>query len=43
MTLDLRPYFLTLDDIPPAPFDLAALFGNDHPVELEIGIGKGDF
>ena len=23
--------------------DLAALFGNDHPVELEIGCGKGGF
>jgi tRNA (guanine-N7-)-methyltransferase len=25
------------------PIDLAALFGNDHPVELEIGMGKGTF
>jgi tRNA (guanine-N7-)-methyltransferase len=25
------------------PFDLAALFGNRHPVEMEIGIGKGRF
>lgn len=23
--------------------DLAALFGNDHPVEMEIGCGKGGF
>jgi tRNA (guanine-N7-)-methyltransferase len=43
MTLDLRPYFLTLDDIPPAPLDLAALFGNDHPVEIEVGSGRGLF
>ena len=27
----------------PQPVDLAALFGNDHPVELEIGCGKGGF
>ena len=25
------------------PLDLVALYGNDHPVELEIGIGKGTF
>lgn len=25
------------------PFDLAEVFGNDNPVELEIGIGKGLF
>ncbi|MBN2563248.1 MAG: tRNA (guanosine(46)-N7)-methyltransferase TrmB [Phycisphaerae bacterium] len=25
------------------PADLRALFGNDHPVELEIGCGKGGF
>jgi len=27
----------------PAPIDLPELFGNDHPVELEIGSGKGLF
>ena len=27
----------------PRPIDWAALFGNDHPVELEIGMGKGTF
>src|SRR5688572_10974678 len=27
----------------PRPIDWAALFGNDHPVEMEIGIGKGTF
>jgi tRNA (guanine-N7-)-methyltransferase len=43
MTLDLRPWFLTLDDLPPAPLDLAALFGNDHPVEVEVGSGRGLF
>src|SRR5581483_3757187 len=25
------------------PIDWAALFGNDHPVEIEIGMGKGTF
>ena len=25
------------------PFDFGALFGNAHPVEIEIGIGKGRF
>jgi tRNA (guanine-N7-)-methyltransferase len=43
MTLDLRPYFLTLSDLPPAPLDLAAVFGNDHPVEVEVGTGRGLF
>jgi tRNA (guanine-N7-)-methyltransferase len=27
----------------PAPFDLPKLFGNDRPVEIEIGSGKGLF
>ena len=27
----------------PRPIDWGALFGNDHPVELEIGSGKGTF
>ncbi len=27
----------------PAPIDWAALFGNDHPLELEVGSGKGLF
>jgi tRNA (guanine-N7-)-methyltransferase len=27
----------------PRPLDWATLFGNDHPVELEIGCGKGTF
>ena len=27
----------------PRPIDWAQLFGNDHPVELEIGMGKGTF
>jgi tRNA (guanine-N7-)-methyltransferase len=40
---DLRPWFLTLDDIPPPPLDLVGLFGNDHAVEIEIGSGRGLF
>jgi tRNA (guanine-N7-)-methyltransferase len=27
----------------PRPIDWGALFGNDHPVEMEIGMGKGTF
>lgn len=27
----------------PKPIDWRELFGNDHPVELEIGMGKGTF
>jgi tRNA (guanine-N7-)-methyltransferase len=27
----------------PKPLDWAAIFGNDHPVEMEIGMGKGTF
>jgi tRNA (guanine-N7-)-methyltransferase len=30
-------------EAPPVPMDWVALFGNDHPVELEIGSGKGLF
>jgi tRNA (guanine-N7-)-methyltransferase len=30
-------------DLAPAAIDWAALFGNDHPVELEVGSGKGLF
>jgi tRNA (guanine-N7-)-methyltransferase len=38
----LAPFLLPLHD-PPAPFDWPAVFGNDHPVELEVGFGKGLF
>jgi tRNA (guanine-N7-)-methyltransferase len=38
----LQPYLVSLPD-PPAPLDYAALFGNNHPVELEVGFGKGLF
>jgi tRNA (guanine-N7-)-methyltransferase len=41
---DLKPYFLTLRDIDGehgGVLDWAALFGNDNPVELDIGCGRG--
>ena len=41
--VDLRPYFLTLEDIPPPPLSLPELFGSDHPVEVEVGSGRGLF
>jgi tRNA (guanine-N7-)-methyltransferase len=40
---DLAPYFFTLGHVPPAPLDLADLFGNDNPVEVEVGTGRGLF
>ena len=39
---ELAPYLLPLPD-PPAPLDWSAVFGNDHPVEMEVGFGKGLF
>jgi tRNA (guanine-N7-)-methyltransferase len=39
---DLAPYLLPLPD-PPTPLDWSVMFGNDHPVELEVGFGKGLF
>lgn len=40
---DLRPWFLTLADVAEAPLDWQAFFGNDQPVELEVGSGRGLF
>jgi tRNA (guanine-N7-)-methyltransferase len=39
---ELAPYLL---DVPEAPaaLDWRQLFGNDHPVEIEVGFGKGLF
>lgn len=37
-----EPIGLDIDQLP-RPADFAALFGNPHPVEIEIGIGKGTF
>jgi tRNA (guanine-N7-)-methyltransferase len=31
------------DTTAPSPLDFASVFGNDHPVELEVGFGKGLF
>jgi tRNA (guanine-N7-)-methyltransferase len=39
---DLFPYFQTFDDLPEV-LDLAAFFGNDRPVEVDIGCGRGMF
>lgn len=38
----LAPYLLDLAD-PPAPLDFRTVFGNDNPVEMEVGFGKGLF
>jgi tRNA (guanine-N7-)-methyltransferase len=39
---ELAPYLLPLPD-PPTVIDWPVLFGNTHPVELEVGFGKGLF
>jgi tRNA (guanine-N7-)-methyltransferase len=41
-SLDLRPWFLTLDDVTP-PLDWCEFFGNDQPVEIDVGCGRGLF
>ena len=40
--VDLKPYFLTLDDLA-GPLDWKAFFGNENRVELDIGCGRGLF
>lgn len=40
--LIVEPIGLDVDKLP-RPLDWQELFGNDHPVELEIGSGKGTF
>lgn len=40
--LIVEPIDLNTDTLP-KPIEWAQLFGNDHPVELEIGSGKGTF
>ncbi|MDP1797141.1 MAG: tRNA (guanosine(46)-N7)-methyltransferase TrmB [Planctomycetaceae bacterium] len=37
---DLFPYFRTVADLP-GVIDWTEFFGNDHPVELDIGCGRG--
>jgi tRNA (guanine-N7-)-methyltransferase len=38
----VEPIGLEPDSLP-KPLDWAMLFGNDHPIEMEIGMGKGTF
>lgn len=40
--LIIEPIGLDVETLP-RPLDWTTLFGNDHPVEMEIGIGKGTF
>jgi tRNA (guanine-N7-)-methyltransferase len=40
--LIVEPVGLDVDALP-KPLDWREVFGNDHPVELEIGVGKGTF
>jgi tRNA (guanine-N7-)-methyltransferase len=40
--LIVEPIGIDVDAIA-RPIDWAAMFGNDHPVEIEIGMGKGTF
>ena len=40
--VDLRPWFQTLDDLAP-PLDWPAFYGNDNPVEIDVGCGRGMF
>lgn len=39
---DLAPYFKTLHDFS-CPFDWAEMFGNNNPVEIDVGCGRGLF
>jgi tRNA (guanine-N7-)-methyltransferase len=41
-TLDLSQHLRTIDELP-RPWDSAALFGADRPLEVEVGSGKGLF
>ena len=38
----VEPILLDVESLP-RPLDWTSLFGNGHPVELEIGMGKGTF
>jgi tRNA (guanine-N7-)-methyltransferase len=40
--VDLRPYFTALDEVE-GTLDLSELFGNQNPVEADIGCGRGKF
>ncbi|HXG12533.1 MAG TPA: tRNA (guanosine(46)-N7)-methyltransferase TrmB [Gemmataceae bacterium] len=39
---ELAPYLVSVPD-PPVPLEWRAVFGNDNPVEAEVGFGKGLF
>ncbi|QDU80543.1 tRNA (guanine-N(7)-)-methyltransferase [Polystyrenella longa] len=39
---DLKPHFLAIDELP-EQLDWQEYFGNDQPVELDIGCGRGLF
>lgn len=41
-SLDLTPFLLEPDTLP-STIDSPTLFGNDHPLEIEVGSGKGLF
>lgn len=41
-SLDLSAHLLSFDDLP-RPWDAAALFGRQAPLEVEVGSGKGLF
>jgi tRNA (guanine-N7-)-methyltransferase len=41
-TVDLKPYFLTLHDLD-GPIDWSGFFGNEQPVEIDVGCGRGLF
>ena len=38
----IKPWFQTIDDIGPS-LSCSEFFGNDQPVELDIGCGRGLF
>src|SRR3954469_16393092 len=38
----IEPIGVDIDTLP-RPIDWAGMFGNEHPVEIEIGMGKGTF
>ena len=40
--VDLHPYFTALAEIE-GPLEWTQVFGNSHPVELDIGCGRGKF
>jgi len=44
--VDLKPYFLTMNDVEDSfdgKLDWPTFFGNDHPVEIDVGCGRGLF